>query len=261
MFMLAALAALALYTTPAQPAAASADVSLSGPQLVVDLDTGKLKGDPERLAWSPDGSELYVQAVDRDKSFNVKSTKHYVISTATKSVNSVDQEPVWASKYWSWKSGRSSPANAAFFIDNPKRVETLRATAAPMGGALARGGSADATAGTTNEDAASAAAGMQTQTIYDLKVKNELIGSWVNEPVITGSNYTWAPKPLRFIAYAKRGGGPLVVLDESGSKQELKGARSVVLPAWSDDGRRMTWLEKTGKKKYALMIGDVSSSR
>jgi hypothetical protein len=97
--------------------------------------------------------------------------------------------------------------------------------------------------------------------VYDLKIKNELIGEWVNEPVIPGSNYTWAPKPLRLIAYARRGGGPLVVLDELGRKQELKGAQSAVLPAWSDDGRRIAWLEKNGKKKYALMIGDVSSSR
>jgi hypothetical protein len=262
MFLLVASAALALHTTIVQPPAAAADVSLGAPAPVAELDTSKLKGIPERLAWSPDGSELYVQAVERDKSFNVKSTKHYVISTAAKGMRAVDQEPDWASKYWAWKSAQYSPAAAAFMIATPvPQQETVRATAAPMGGALARGGGSAATAGTTNEDAASAAAMTQIQTVYALRIKGETIGEWVNEPVTPGSNYTWAPKPIRLFAYARRGGGPLVVLDESGRKQELKGAEAAILPAWSDDGGRLAWLERSGKKKYALMIAAVTVSR
>src|SRR5215471_2343995 len=42
-------------------------VTLAAPQPVAELDTGKLKGDITQLAWSTDGSEFYVQTVDRDR--------------------------------------------------------------------------------------------------------------------------------------------------------------------------------------------------
>ncbi len=73
-----------------------------------------------------------------------------------------------------------------------------------------------------------------------------------------GANFSWAPAPLRAIVFAKRDGGPLIVLDDSGHKQELTGAKAATLPAWSDDGKRLAWLERKDKKKYDLMIAEVS---
>src|SRR2546423_14521466 len=98
-----------------------ATLILQAPQTVVELDTSKLKGEPVRLAWSPDGSEFYVQTAERDSHGAVKSAKHYIVSTAAKSVKGVDTEPPWASKYWTWKSGQSSPALAALKIDVSSR--------------------------------------------------------------------------------------------------------------------------------------------
>ena len=71
-----------LATLAVQAAAADAQkVTLSIAQPVVEVDAGKLKGDLARLAWSPDGSEFYIQTVERDKSFAVRATRHYVVST------------------------------------------------------------------------------------------------------------------------------------------------------------------------------------
>ena len=251
-----------LATVVLQDAAAvnARQMTLSTAQPVADIDLGKLKGDLGRLAWSPDGSEFYIQTVDRDGRGNIKSMKHYVVSASSRSVKGVDQEPVWASKYWTWKSAQASPGAGAFkiLVDGP-RQETVRSTSAPTGGALAKGGTADPLAGTSVSDVASAADQTQTKTIYTLKLGGETLGDWVNEPVTPGTNFSWAPAPMAMIVFAKRDGGPLMLVDASGRKQELAGARSAFLPAWSNDGARIAWLERTDRKKFQLMVADVSA--
>jgi hypothetical protein len=255
--MLAILAFVAVQA--ASPAPDARQIALSPPRAIAQIDISRMKGDLSRLAWSPDGSEFYLQTIERDRRGNIRSTNHYVVSAASTNLKSIDQEPSWASRYWSWKSGQASPGDAAFkiVVDGPRR-ETVRATAAPTGGALAKGGGADPLAGTTVADVASAAEQTQVKTIYALKLKSETIGEWVNEPVNPGVNYTWAPAPLRIIAFARRDGGPLTVFDDAGQKQELAVAKSAFLPAWSDDGRRIAWLERKDRKKYDLTIADVS---
>src|SRR5205807_1454654 len=114
-----------------------------------------------RLAWSPDGSEFYVQTVERDRTGTVTGAHHYLISVEKKSVKGVEQEPAWASKYWGWKSAQTAPGTPAFKIDVSQREETKKSTSSPTGGALAKGGTADPTAGTTFEDVANAANNIQ----------------------------------------------------------------------------------------------------
>lgn len=246
----------------AQAAASASDARqlvLSTPQAIAEIDAGKMKGDLTRLAWSPDASEFYLQTIERDRRGNVRSMDHYVVTAASNAMKKVGQEPVWASRYWAWKSAQVSPGAAAFKISVDQRQETVRSTAAPTGGVLARGGTADPGVGTTVSDVASAADQSQSKTIYTLKLNGAIIGEWVNEPVVPGANFTWAPAPMAIMAFAKREGGPLMVLDQSGRKQELTGARSALFPAWSDDGRRIAWLERKEKKKYRLMVAEISA--
>jgi len=254
--ILVILAALVLQDSTSSDASRMA---LAIAQPVAEVDLGKLQGDLARLAWSPDGSEFYIQTVERDGRGNVKSTKHHVVSASSRSVKGVDQEPAWASKYWAWKSGQASPGAAAFKITVDTRQETVRSTAAPSGGALARGGGADPAAGTTVADAASAADNTQLKTTYELKLKGETIGEWINEAVMPGVNFSWAPAPLAMLVFAKRDGGPLVVLDAAGGKQQIAGAKSAFVPAWSNDGQKIAWLERKDKKKYDLMVAEISA--
>ncbi len=246
----------------ASPAAASPpsgdarQVALANPQVVAEIDLGKLKGDLSRVAWSVDGSEFYIQTVEKDRAGAAKAVHHFVVASGK--TKSVDAEPPWAAAYWAWKAGRASPAAAAFKIEVSERTETKRSVAAPTGGVLARGGTADPGAGATLGDMASAADTSQTLKIFSLGVKGAMIGEWANEAVVPGANFSWAPPPLQLLVYAKREGGPLVVVDDGGRTLELEGARAAVFPAWSDDGKRLAWLERKDKKKYQLTIADVS---
>jgi len=172
----------------------------------------------------------------------------------------VDTAPAWASKYWAWKSAQNAPGQTTFRIELKQHEETVRSTSSPTGGALAKGGAADPTQGTTAEDAANAAYNTQSMLVRELKVKNDLIGTWVNEPVIPGVTFSWAPEPLHLLAFAKRDkkdGGPITVLDASGQKQDLAGPKNTILPAWSDDGKRLAWLERKDRKKFELMIAEI----
>jgi Tol biopolymer transport system component len=47
-------------------------------------------------------------------------------------------------------------------------------------------------------------------------------------------------------------------MDYEGRKQEIASSKAAFLPAWSDDGRRLAYLEKTGKNKAVLRIVDVT---
>ena len=254
--LLVILAALVLQDSTSSDASRMA---LAIAQPVAEIDLGKLKGDLARLAWSPDGSEFYVQTVERDGRGNVKSMRHYFVSASSRSVKDVDQEPAWASRYWAWKSAQASPGAAAFKIavDGP-RQETVRSTSAPTGGALAKGGTANPLEGTTIADVAAAVDQSQKKTIYTLRLNGESLGDWVNEPVTPGTNFSWAPAPISMFVFAKRDGGPLVLLDAAGRKQQLAGAKSAFVPAWSKDGKKIAWLERKDKKKYDLMIAEIS---
>jgi len=236
-------------------------LTLAAPQPVAEIDTGKLKGNVTELAWSADGSEFYVQTTEHDRVGNVTSTRHYVLSVADKQLKGVDSEPPWAAKYWRWKSGQAAPEAPGFRIDVHEEERTISATASPTGGVMAKGGAASPNAGTTVEDVANAANQTQRMLVRTLKVKSETIGTWINEPILPGFTFGWAPAPLRLLAFARRDGkdgGPIVVINEMGDRQELAGPKAAILPAWSDDGKRLAWLERKDRKKVQLVIAAIA---
>jgi Tol biopolymer transport system component len=234
-------------------------ISLATPRAIVEIDT--VKGQPAVLAWSSDGSEIYLQAVERDRAGAVTSSKHYVVSVESKMIKGVDAEPAWASSYWLWKSGQASPASASFKINVESRQETKRATAAVGGLAKGGGGGGDGRGipGTSADEAGAIADQSQVVSIYALKLKGATLGEWSNEPVIPGLNFGWAPSPNHLIVYAKRDGGTLMALDDQGRKQDLAGAKNAVLPGWSPDGKKLAWLERKDRRKFDLTIADISS--
>jgi Tol biopolymer transport system component len=46
-------------------------------------------------------------------------------------------------------------------------------------------------------------------------------------------------------------------MDREGQKQQIDGTKNVILPAWSADGSKIAFLQKSGKNKYDLFVVDV----
>ncbi len=67
--------------------AAEAPFAVSTPATLVDLDFGKLKGAPTRLAWSPNEGEFYLQTVD-----DGAKSRHYILRVGA-SPQGADGEP------------------------------------------------------------------------------------------------------------------------------------------------------------------------
>ena len=160
---------------------------------------------------------------------------------------SVPAAPAWADAYWLFKSDKSAPGDPTLTIDvlqERKRAETGVAT--PMGGDYARGGTGDTT-GLPTSGAIDASRGMQFQNVYTLMLKGEIIGQWIDHRIQPGLTFSWGPKGSGLIAFAAKDGGRLVIMDRTGKKQQIDGTKDVVLPAWTEDGARMAYLEARGK--------------
>ena len=119
-----------------------------------------------------------------------------------------------------------------------------------MGGALARGGTTDATAGSSVDNAVMHAQQTQKQRVIALRLKNEVVGQFINQQFLPGYTFGWAPRG-GMIAYGNEQ-GHLAIMDQKGNRQEVAGTKAVLLPAWSPDGTQIAHLQRAGKNKYAL---------
>jgi hypothetical protein len=171
----------------------------------------------------------------------------------------VPDEPDWASEYWAMKSGRTSPDQPE---RHPLRIELKsekrkeRTTSLPAGGDLARGG---ATPAITEADQANIAT-QQVTSVHTMLLHGEIIGEFVNSVIVPGLTYGWAPEGTKLVAYTTQTGGRIAVMDETGAKKEVSGSREAILPAWSQDLGRIAWLEKEGRRGYALRVARVRVS-
>lgn len=238
-------------------------VTVSAPARVVEFDTGKLKGDLVRLAWSPEAAEIYLQTAELDRRTGGVKLRHFLLGLDGKPPKGMDQEPAWATPYWMWKSAQTAPGRPVFKIDVEQQEKRVTSTSTPSGGDLARGGGADplpgagTSPGMSVDDAARAAEQSQMARVFTLKLRGQVIGEFVNVPAVPGLTFGWGPKGSGLIAFANTS-GRLVVMDEQGRRQEMDGTQDVLLPAWTADGKRLAWLERKGRKKVELRVADVT---
>lgn len=253
MFVLSA--AVSAPPTAAQQTEANR-VSVSAPVTVVEIDLGKLKGDLRRLSWAPDGSQFYLQTAQADARLGWK-IRHYMVGTDGKGPTSVNDEPAWSASYWTWKSAQSAPGMASMTIAVDQQTKRVSATATPMAGNAARGDPiAGGAGGVSAEEVGNVTQQSQNVQVFTLKLKGEVIGEFVNAPAIPGVTFGWGKTGSGLVAF-RRPDGKLVLMDAAGNKQEVSGAKNAILPAFTTDGARLAWLEKTGGKKYALRVADV----
>lgn len=251
--MIVALSAPALAQTPLPVG----NVTIASPTTVTTVDMNKLKGEPSRMAWSPDLSQVYLQTIE-GPFHQPKAIRHYVVTVADGKVKDVQGEPEWFAPFWSVKSHKSSPDMPSLEIALSTENKREQTTSVPRGGDLARGGAvgADVT-GTTSGEAIAAATNSQTVTIHTMKLKGRDIGEFVNSVIVPGLTFAWAPKGAHAIVYAEPKGGKLVLMDPEGKRQEIDGTGDAVLPMWSHDAKKLAWLQKDGKKKFALKVADI----
>jgi hypothetical protein len=234
-------------------------VQLSAPARISTIDTGKLKGEPTQLAWSPDGTKLFLQTSERDSLGMTTKPRFYLLSAADGKTEPVDGPPAWAAEYWGWKAGQYAPGSRAFGIEHTDEIKTVTATAAPMGGALAKGSvSGDPGGGGTSAgDVAAHVAQTQKLRVIKLTLKGETVGEFVGVQFLPGYTYSWSPKSIGMIAYGNQA-GRLAIMDEQGHKQQVDATKDVILPAWSTDGAKIAFLQRAGKNKFDLYVVNVT---
>ena len=224
---------------------------------LAELDMGKLKGAPSRLAWSPDGSQIYLQTLEGGFGRPNPKLRHYVFQVRNGAKEDLQVEPEWASKYWTAKSGQTSPDGPPLKIELRTEQRREQTTSVPRGGDLARGGTSIDN-GTSVGDAVAASYGSQTMAVHTMLLRGETVGEFLNSVIVPGLTFGWGPQGSRLIAFAAPKSGRIVVMDEQGGKQEVAGSKDAILPAWSADGSRLAWLQRNGRGKFVLQVAGVS---
>ena len=236
-------------------------LAIAAPASLGEINVDRMQGQPAKLAWSADGTELYVQLVEGEPG-KPGSQRHVVYTVADGRHESVDAEPAWAKAYWAKKSDRTSPDDPAFQISLESAPRVVRGVSAPMGGELARGGTGGgdvgSAGGTSTGDAIANAANAQSVMVHTMKLGKDVIGEFVNSVIVPGLTFGWGPAGSRVIAYSAVKNGKLVILDTAGKRQEIDGTKDALLPAWSGDGARLAWLRRDGRKKFSLLVANVT---
>jgi hypothetical protein len=250
-----------LTLTVAQAQVPVASITLA-PSTTINIDLGKLKGKLVRqVAWSPDASELYLMTYDPNQDASIKKAYHFVIPVATGTPRAVDAAPKWAEEYWTWKSGQASPDDASLKIDLVTERRKVSAVALPFGGDLARGGTEGSAAGSggglSTESAMAAANASQMSDVRTIKLKGQVVGEWINHPIVPGQTFGWGPKGSGLFAYAEQKSGRLVLMNHAGDRHSVEGTRDVSHPAFSNDGSRLAYLEARGRNRFALVVAAV----
>jgi hypothetical protein len=240
--LLLLLAALQASTTAIDVSA----LKIAPAATVAELDLGKLKGELRQIGWSPDGSELYVQTADGDP--GSEKLRHYSVAASGGALKGLDKPPDWAVTYWTYKSDRFAPGIASIAIDMEQKLENVR---------VGTGSGRPTDAGSGSGDSISKAAESQHEQVVRLTLFGENVSEFVNERPIPGLMFSWGPLASGAIAYTDRE-GHLRFVDRHKRKQQVAGVKDAVLPAWSTDGTRLAWAQKTGRKKYTLVWAAVA---
>jgi hypothetical protein len=230
-------------------------LTVGAPVAVADLDLGRLKGDLRQIGWSPDSKQIYVQTAEG----NPKSPKlhHFVVGVADGVVTPLDKQPDWAEEYWAFKSDRLAPGLEWITIDVEQKVENLKF------GTGSAGAADRASGGLTGENAFGAsasnvekAAESQHVNVVRFKVFDQTVSEFVNEQPLPGLMFGWGPEKSGAIAFTDRD-GRLTLADQRKHKRNVAGAKDAQLPAWTPDGARLAWVQKTGRKRAALVYATV----
>jgi len=259
MFSSFLVSVLAAWLAQASAPLDASRVALSPPVVLASFSGSDVNGFPLRLSWSPDGRQLHLRVVQRDRWANEKE-RQFIVTVADGRLQPADAEPGWSSSYWYMKSLYECPGVPGFKFDIESRTQRVQATNAGAGGAASQfagdpyGAGFDL--GPQGQAIISGPQQSQNVTTTTLRLKGQVVSEFVNTPVIPGLLYGWGPEGTGLIAYAssKR---LLTVMDRNGGRQEVTVSKAVLLPAWSADGTRLAWIEQQPHQRYVLKMVDV----
>jgi hypothetical protein len=251
--MVSLLAVVLAVAAQAPPAPVSVSALKAGsPTTVAELDYGKLKGEPRRLSWAADGSELYLQVVEGKPPD--EKVRHYIVKVEGGTVRPVDKEPAWAVEYWNVKQDRAAPGLPHVMIEINQAVETLKSGTGPAG-VLDRQSSPEAV-GSANPSVESLANGQHGNSLANvvrLSLAGEEFAAWINERPFPGGRFSWGPAGSGALVYSDEQ-GRLVFLDRERHRQQVPATKATFLPAWSRDGARLAYVVKTARKRGQIAV-------
>jgi hypothetical protein len=255
--LLAVLSALSISLLQTSTLGTPADVSalrVGAPTIVAELDLGKLKGELRQIGWSSDAGELYVETAEGKPP--AEKLRHFTIPLGGGVPAPLERQPDWANTYWAFKSDRFAPGIGSLIIDVDQKYETMKFGTGSAGAADRSSsglGADNINVGSNVEKAAES----QKVHVVRLTLVGETISEFVNEAVIPGLMFSWGPTGSGAIAFTDRD-GRLFLFDQKKHKQPVAGAKDALLPAWTMDGSRLAWAQKSGRKKYTLVYVNVS---
>jgi hypothetical protein len=257
------LIALSLMLAPQTAAPIPAQSVRLAPKPVAEFEMSQLKGVVRRIAWNADNTQLYLQTAVLGADALPKTVHHYLVDPSSGKLTNADAEPAWAATYWEWKSWKAAPDDEKFMIELlPEERRKNVATSIPMGGDYARGGLGSDTSGAAGSASAESvmAAAQQSQvgTVRSMRLHGQIVGEWINQPIVPGQSFGWGPKGTNLIAYAEPNNRALMIMDKTGAKQKIDDTKGVFSPSFSNDSKKLAWMEVRGKKAI-LVVADVSA--
>jgi hypothetical protein len=225
-------------------------LNVEPPTAVTELDPGQMEGDLRQLAWSTDDSQIYIQTAEGDVS--APTLRHYIVPASGGSPTKVDAAPPWAIIFWDVKSGQSAPGVASLPGSTPLVIEAQKKTEKEAGmSRVGRDGGFDSGQVSAANDTST------TTQMLVLKLLGETVGEISAAQPVPGMTFSWAPAGTGAIVYTDHN-GRLLLFDQHKHKQTIAGVKEATLPAWSTDGGRLAWAQKSGRRKYTLMTATIN---
>jgi hypothetical protein len=214
----------------AQSSPTAAAFTFGAPTTITELDGGMLDGELTRVAWSPDGASIYLQTAQRDR------RRHLLVTVAGDGKPAAQtSEPDWAAQYWDRKASLAAPgAHVAISVLH----EVQKKDSSFLGGAPNLAGSLDREPTPEYDDV----------VVYE--VYAERIGRWVRVPAVQGQTYGWGPEGTGTIAFVDMKGQ--LVVRRADAREIAPRIADASLPAWSPDGSKIAYIQKTGRRKFVL---------
>jgi len=225
-------------------------LTLGDPTPWAELDAGHLKGRPARLAWSDDRSQLYLEVVDGATAEKLKF-RHFIIRKGA-APKSIDSAPKWVDEYWKWKSAKRFFSDPVLTID----VDTQRQLQDNLNGTSTNKAAYLSDQPLTGTQLTLSHQPGETKIVNRLLLKGEIIGEFVDENIVPGYTFSWSPEELRLIAYRSHQ-GHLTIMNAEGHTQTVRSTKDVLLPAWSDDGAAIAYLERTSRKVFTIFVVEI----